>query len=321
MLTLEAYNEAGEIVKTIGTVQLSSAINGMLMKEGGNVTDIFSTSDGALSIFFPGVGSPGSTGGVSITWDGKNNSGMDVSPGIYYIKAEVTDNYGHVNTLTEEVTVLNTEQWVRISIYNEAGELVDRLQTSILPTGTIKFEPGGVLLVGGGAAPVPFKYASDGMILWDGRNSFGQIVSSGIYEIQLDVKTKSGYDTVMDTETVTVLAAQAGKVIGDVKAYPNPYYLESDNYAPMTIDWSNKTAGTVTIRIYNLAGELVWTGAGLLDSMQGMKWALSTSGGRLVASGIYVCYLHAKTAAGAEETKSIKIAVVQKYIFDNDRVN
>jgi flagellar hook assembly protein FlgD len=321
ILSVEAYNEAGEKVRTIGVIQLSSGINGMQMEEGGKITDLFNPADGSLSIIFPGIDSPGSTGGVTLDWDAKNDSGMDVSQGVYYIKAEVMDNYGHVNTLTEQITVLKTEEWARISIYNEAGEIVARLQDNVAPAEPIELESDNVILVGGGAAPAAFKYSASGTLYWDGKNSFGDLVSSGIYEIQLEVKTKNGYSTVVESKTVTVLAAQPGRILGDVKVYPNPCVFQDEPAAPVTINWTNKSKGEVTIRIYNIAGELIKTIRAGLDSLPGANWDMTSSNGKYTGSGLYVIVIHARSAAGQQETKKIKFAVIQKYIYNNDLVN
>lgn len=321
MLSVVAYNEAGEKVKSIGTVQLSSNMNGMLLEEGGSVTDLFDSSAGKLSLIFPGVASPGSTGVVTLYWDGKNDNGMDVTPGVYYIKAEVTDNYGHVNSLTEEVTVLNTEQWVRLSIYNEAGELVATLQDNTAPSGPVMLDSDEVIYVGGGAAPAAFKYSTGGTLLWDGKNSFGNLVSSGIYELQLEVKTKDGNYEMVESRTITVIAARAGAVLGDVKAYPDPYTVQAAPAAPVTINWTNKEKGQVTIYIYNIAGELIKTIRAGLDSPAGAQWDLTLSNGKYAAGGLYVIVVHARSGAGQAETKKIKFAVIQQYNFNSDLVN
>jgi flagellar hook assembly protein FlgD len=323
MLTIEAYNSAGEKVKLITHVQVSGNINNVLLLFKGNQADTFDPGVAGLTIRMPGIAAPGQLNGeVDETWDGTAGNGNTVGQGIYYIKISVTDSFGHVNTVIEEVGVLKVEQWVRLSIYNTAGELVARMQKNKVPAAPVDLDIPEVLYIGQGASNIDLKYSTDGsMFEWDGRNSQGKLVDTGIYEIVVEEKTIDGYYNLVTTRSVTIMKVNGQGVLGDVKAYPNPFVVEEDGFTPATIDWSNKTAGNVTVRIYNVAGELVRTLSAGLDAPAGIKWDLTTGTGRYVSTGLYEILIQGKNAAGEEQRKSIKFVVIQKYGFENDRVN
>ena len=65
------------------------------------------------------------------TWNGTNNGGTEVTNGKYYVKIDNIDPTGVVNTQTQAVLVARHLATLTVNIYNEAGELVRRLDQTV----------------------------------------------------------------------------------------------------------------------------------------------------------------------------------------------
>ena len=316
ILSIEAYNEAGEKVKFIVQSPISGDVGDIGMLLNGVTATAFNPDTGRIEIKFTGIQSPDQLGAgadhtISFFWNGVSDSGQQVSPGLYYIKISTTDTYGHVNTHTESVQILKLEEYVRINIYNSAGELVRRLQSSDLTNTNISLSVKDVVQVGKNSAPVNIEYAAGSIISWDGLNSQGSTVESGVYEIQVEIKTAQGF-SVMATKSVTILNAGGSGIITDEKIYPNPVILTGDTAVSfVTIKWLTASTGQATIQIYTISGELVKSiDTSIAAGMVGIQWDLKASGGGRVSNGMYIAVIHLKKVSGESEVKKIKMTVI-----------
>jgi hypothetical protein len=106
-----------------------------------------------------------------------------------------------------------------------------------------------------------------------------------------------------DTYTFTTkpTGMQDGTVVGmtldDVKVVPNPYYnysvLEPDQFE-RKIKFTNLPPTECTIRIFNIAGDLVREMVKEDEGSAEFVWDVKTNSGLYVASGIYVYYIEAE---------------------------
>jgi flagellar hook assembly protein FlgD len=319
---VEAYNEAGERVKLITSANISANINGFETYVNGEKNNVFNPNEadgkGDLYLRFPGIITPEQNAltYVEFAWDGTNESGQEINQGVYFIKVSIQDEYGHTETTIKEVQLIKTEEYTRISIYNGAGEIVSLIETP-LASGSIIDLTGldDVLYVGTGGT-VPIKYGSAGQALnWDGKNLDGQTVSNGIYEIVVEVKTATGYET-MASKTVTVLSEEGAPMLVDStgklfpKIYPNPLITNSTT-PPAVIDWFLAVPGEITVRIYNVAGELVRKLEGDLNAKP-MTWDLREQNGQAVSSGLFIIVMQAKADDGRRETAVTKFVVIRQ---------
>jgi len=320
-MVLEAYNEAGEKVNVIGKTQISSDIGNVLLQVNGVDASFFNPVDGSLIISFPGVDSIQQTGGVSFSWDGKAENGGYVSNGDYFLKVTVIDNYGHINTIIKEIKILKTEQYARLSIYNAAGELVDRIEKDGAVLGNAALEMDDVILTGEGAVPAVIKYSATDSFSWDGKNMLGMLVASGSYEAVLEVKNSDGYYKIWTSKTFTVLNVQSAPVLGGLKAYPCPRIIDDVVVQPITFDWALKQQGRIFVSVYNVAGELVRKLEGSLASPAGISWDCTASNGKMAGSGLYVAVVRAIKQDGALEVKTLKLVIINKFSSDNSVVN
>jgi flagellar hook assembly protein FlgD len=321
-LTIEAYNEAGEKVRLITSTGASSDtlnVDTMANSKSGNVFVPLDpvTGKGGLVLRFTGMWTPGQTGGAysDFAWDGYSDSGQALSQGIYYIKISVTDEFGHVNTEIKEVQLLRPEQYVRVNIYNSAGELVRRLEDPNVTGTSLNLNVEDPVYVGNGNL-TSIKLGNGSTLSWDGKNSEGMTVSTGVYEIQVEVKTANGFTTVA-TKTVSVLNGQSGSILLDPankkafpKAYPNPDVAGGSPSDIMTFAWFASAPGAITVRIYNIAGEMVRQISGDL-SLQTLTWDLRVVSGEYASTGLYVAVFDASARDGRREHAATKLSIIR----------
>lgn len=103
-----------------------------------------------------------------------------------------------------------------------------------------------------------------------------------------------------------------------VGVYPNPYYGSNTQEVSRFARFVkfNNLPNVVTVRIYNLAGQLVKT-ITKNDAEQFLKWDLLNNDNFPVASGMYIAHLTG-TVGAEEKTKILKLGIIQeKEILNN----
>ena len=111
------------------------------------------------------------------------------------------------------------------------------------------------------------------------------------------VKQVTGY--VRHFSKFAIVQASAAADLNSVKVYPNPFNFRT---APGGMTIANLTA-SATIKIYNVAGELIKTVS--YTSANGQtSWNGKNDSSSMVASGVYIMYINAP-----EGTKKLKVAV------------
>jgi flagellar hook assembly protein FlgD len=264
-----------------------------------------------MHFIFPGITTPGHAGVsfTDFTWNGSNDGGQPVDNGIFYIKISVKDAYGHTDTTIKDVTVIRTDEYVRLNIYNEAGELVKRIEEPGISDSKISLDVKDIIVVNNTTEKVNINYGP-ASIAWDGTNAEGKMVSSGIYEIQIQAKTASGITTDA-SKTVTIINDSSKDALGAVKVYPNPCVIDNEGNGTMKFEWSSVGFGKVAIRIYNIYGELV----ARLDANRTehyVIWHANSSSGSHITSGVYICVIEGVKDTGEREVKKLKAVLVRK---------
>ena len=270
-----------------------------------------------LQISLPGVGSP-QQDNVSFYWDATNNQGQQVSNGVYYIKVEEKDPYGHVKTITREITALQTGNFTELKVFNSAGELVRLIRDY---TGQWSGErliidvPDVIQMKNIDDSGINVRYGEkEGLsIFWDGKNSAGRRVTSGSYEIQITVNYNGLF---YNSAKTVVLLDEQEKIIESIAVSPNPFRGDTgsvrftwqlENTALLTE--SGKT-GRVKIRVYNIAGENVQ----ILEAPLEKGFALWEIGGirrgYKTASGIYIYVIEAVNNRGHFDRETGKMAIM-----------
>ncbi len=95
-----------------------------------------------------------------------------------------------------------------------------------------------------------------------------------------------------------------------INVFPNPYYGVNPNEINKYQRYVtfNHLPSEATLRIFNLAGQLVKT-VNKNDSSQYAKWSLTNENGLPVASGVYIVYVDMPKIG---KTKILKVAVIQE---------
>ncbi len=322
VITIGVYNSAGELVRTVAHTRTSAIAMEMKLVSNNTETEIV-TSYYPLTIILPGVETPDSIGlgSTSFDWNTVTDGLQGIGNGIYYLKLEQKDEYGHINVLIEEIQVLRHEQYVELRVFNSAGELVRTIREqkpAKLSNVALKVicnnKAGEVVGINkDGTSQITVKYGEDtsDFIVWDGKNAAGMTVSSGTYEMQVIIVTPDGR-SIQSSKSVIILN-EGNNYLEEVKAYPNPYVGKSRSF--ITIAWKGKDNkipyGDAVISIYNAAGELI---ARLTEdaSKLSVKWNMKTAGGDNVSQGYYICVVELKNNEGYLDRKWIKIAVKDK---------
>lgn len=316
ILKIEAYNSAGEIVKLIAKSLISEQFkdNGVVMTENGQATGTFDPTAGLLNIKFPGIQSPGQEGGdltSEFNWDGTNNYNQVIKAGTYYIKYSYVDEYDHEVSVIKEIQVLYKDKYLRISIYNSAGEVIRRMNAPTVPDKLQELGMMDTVAVGKGAGLISIEYAAGVSMDWDGKNSQGRLVDSGIYEVRVELNSGTGFETT-SAKTITVLRLDAKDIITGVKAYPNPVYVVNGLVKPIKITWVPNGAGKARIDIYNQTAELVARIEAPLTPGMAL-WDLANSSSEKVSSGLYIIIIHAQKDSGETEIVTTKVSVIRKF--------
>ena len=170
-----------------------------------------------------------------------------------------------------------------------------------------------------GSNVIAIKYSdSSGDVLdWDGRSSDGRVVTNGTYEIQITEKNNL-IGTLTASKTVVVLGLTK-TFLGNISIVPNPYTNEYGGGIDIRWDfglgaWSEDPAGgvdgAVTIRILNVAGEMVRIMTGSLHQGD-MLWDTKAAGGAEVSNGVYIVIVDGRSRTGYSERKIQKLAITR----------
>jgi hypothetical protein len=321
------YNSAGEVVKTIARVGANSQMTSAELTIGGVITTNMVSGEGTFNLYLAGVETKDTqgSGGTNFSWSGDNDQSQFIGPGAYYLKVEETDPYGHVVTITKDISVIDGREYVELNIYNAAGELIRKQRQYGLNYSGYALNidvPDLISIDPAGNNSISIKYtgnASD-VLAWDGRTGAGMTVSNGIYEIQIIVKDDIR-GMVSASKTVTVLGA-AKAFLGKLSIVPNPLtQSDFDSLGGVEIRWDFgapawqpnyplAVPGTVRIMILDAAGGLVRELTGNLAAGT-INWDTKTPSGRPVAGGVYIVVVEARSASGYLERKMQKIAIIR----------
>jgi hypothetical protein len=315
MLSIGVYNEAGELVKTVADTPTEEMLGNIeyLINSQQNTSGSM-TTDSPLEILLQNIQTPGTPVGQMDTpfyWNCTTDANQQVSSGVYYIKFQQTDGYGHTNVVIKEIDVLNTNQYADIEIYNSAGERVRTMMIyKDVSTTQLTLKVKDIIPIDSTGNTVAITYGTGltDYVDWNGLNDQGSLVQSGTYEVQVDLVTNQGKTTVA-SKTVVVLT-QTSKFSGNVEIWPNPYVGGKGIPKQLKFVWvPGTTTGNMSVSIYNIAGELVRQWSVDLQSAS-IVWDLKAADDvSSVASGLYVVIYQIKDSMGNQTVKILKMTL------------
>jgi len=303
-VSVNIYNSAGEVIKTIPLQQFSTAINNIVLSTTNTITTLTGPGN-SIQILYNGY--------VIGIWNGTNNANQPVSNGSYRVQVDNISTSGTVTSVSQTAIVNRSLSSVEVDIYNGAGEIVRKLYNVvdnstdsnmtnvILSTQLLRPNPSNIpssptasqlqILVQDTISPVT--------LTWDGTDNSGTYVTPGQYEIQVHWTNGSGTTTDI-TRTIMVLPAPG--VSGIVAAIPN--VLGGKNGTTTTFNAGGVlNASSLKVKIYTLAGELVQS------FVSGTTTATWNASG--IASGIYIANVEIDNAnGGVVNQQRLKILVI-----------
>ncbi len=244
------YNSAGELVKEISVQELSQEIKNFSLL----ATPVITSLKGQVYV---------EVGGQQIaTWDGSNQAGDPVSNGGYYVQVTNIDPYGVVNNVSQIVTVSRSIAKVEVDVYNAAGEVVKHLYAYAddpgnLPLGNVDLsattlQPTASTALNG-TNRVTMSFPTGLVLSWDGKSDSGQIVTNGMYEMEVHWTDGSGGEEVI---TKGVMVNRGGNPVVDGVVFAGPNIL-TGGATTTTVQLNSTGSYTLTSSVYDVAGELV----------------------------------------------------------------
>ena len=324
LITIGVYNEAGELVRTIARSATSGPMGQILLSTGATVNidpskpNIDSmTSESPLNIYMPGINTPENPAGTGtlFNWNSITDANQTAGSGIYYIKFEQLDQYGHTNVVIKEISMMSVQQYVEVSIFNSAGELVRTIRDyKDVSNTSISLKVGnnntGMVVIEKGSNNINITYGTGltDYVSWNGLNDQGIAVSSGNYEVQVNLVTNEGKQTVA-SKTIIVLSENS-KYMGDVGIWPNPYVAKASVTKQVKFVWNPGTEdGWMNVTVYTIAGEKVRSFNAALQSGS-LTWDLKTNDNSLVGNGYYVVVYESQNTSGRLDRKTLKMAIL-----------
>jgi uncharacterized repeat protein (TIGR01451 family) len=288
-ISINIYNEAGEVVKTIKVTQYSQPINSISLQSSNLITTLQGPGS-TIEIFYAGT--------LIGTWDGSANNGNPVTNGNYEIKVDSVSPVGVVTSVSQQATVDRRLSNVTATIYNSVGEVIRTLYNVVADTNDVQMTSVNlstqVMNLGastnGNVSNLNIFVATSGTpvtLIWDGTNNLGTLVTPGTYEIQLRWDNGQGTTTNI-TRSVVVMGSG---VSGEIVAEPN-VLICGQTMVTVFNAMGVSGASTLTVRIYTIAGEWVAT----IPGTAGTATAPWNASG--LASGVYIAAAEARDVNG-----------------------
>ncbi len=199
---IAVYNEAGELVDTILTEQLSQPLENIVLESSSAITSL-NGANNAVTIYY------GSTP-VGV-WNGMTSGGTPATNGSYFIKVDNIGATGVDVSTTQQVTVSRTLYTSTILIYNEAGEVVKHLYAysdDPGPAGVGSVQLSATVIRPGSSGPgtpsdLTISLSNGTTVVWDGTTDSGSYTQSGQYLVEVHTTDgKGGEETVVKEVSV-----------------------------------------------------------------------------------------------------------------------
>lgn len=309
---VNVYNSAGEVVKSILIEAFTEPVSSITLSTTNTITTLNGPGS-SIEILFDGY--------LIGTWDGTNNSGLPVTNGSYSIHVDNMGASGVVTSVSQNAVVNRSLANIRAGVYNSAGEEVRNLYYMVndplgasmtnvtLSTNVIK---PGISNISSAAASISGTEINVAQIYiqtsgtpvtlsWDATSNQGNVVSPGVYTIEVHWDDGSGQTSDISRELI-VLPGYG--ISGNAVARPN--VLNSANGMTTTFDARGvQNAYSIRVQVYTLAGQLIQT----LTSPSGDPEVPWNAGG--MASGIYIAVVEVdNTDGGVVNRQRLKVLLI-----------
>ncbi|HEX3032732.1 MAG TPA: S8 family serine peptidase, partial [Bacillota bacterium] len=178
-----------------------------LAEKGLVTTKMYNSANSLVATLASGVAK--NSGANTITWNGKNASGVLVADGQYTCTIEVADSAGNISQANLVFTVDGTGpsitgQAVGLPVFNPPSDIIDNIQFSVNETAQISVTVLSGTTVVRTLTTKVMEASGAKAVPWDGRNNAGVLVDNGSYIFKLEAADLAGNQAVPVTGTVTV---------------------------------------------------------------------------------------------------------------------
>lgn len=137
-------------------------------------------------------------------------------------------------------------------------------------------------------------------LIWDGKSDSGAVVTNGHYEVEVKYTDGKGGQEVI---TKGILVESSNQSLADGKVYAKPNLL-TKGVTKTKITVNSGQPYILFVRLYDVAGELLWTSKPATGSVE-----LDLSG---LSSGLYFAVTDLMTAQGGIVNKQVTKIVFQQ---------
>ncbi|MBL0385938.1 Ig-like domain repeat protein [Tumebacillus sp. ITR2] len=247
-------------------------------------------------------------GTKSVTWNGKNDSGVLVDDGLYTYKINATDSYG--NQATEVTGTITTDKTAPTVSSLNVGDAFAPGQ-STLPISYELSENAKVTTTVSNAAGTVVrtlessvaKQAGLNSLAWDGKNTSGVLVPDGTYTVKVNATDAVGFTSPVTSGTTKT--ETGAPVLTAVKDSTDPFKVTGTSTS--TISYTISEDSNVSVKIYGADGRLVRTLVnGLVTyGAKSVTWNGKSEAGDLVVDGTYTYKINATDLTGKAGVEAI----------------
>jgi flagellar hook assembly protein FlgD len=295
LVNVQIFNSAGELVRSLyqgpaAAEPQSLSLSETLIEEGVNSATL---SLGASSLPQP-------------SWNGQNSAGQYVAGGAYYFKVDVTNAFGQVSSLVQDVQVIQAQLRNTLQVYNNAGEVVGMVSLTPLAQVATSYTLKSAVLAfgnGGGSSLQGTLTLANGAtqgFTWNGESLSGSPLAPGTYSMQLVAGNAGG--SVVQSKSITIVSAPDAP-IPDPVVCPNP--ATASEGGRLGVVYSASQIRDAEATLYDLAGERASSAQDAAGS--GTLW-LDVS---RRSSGVYWVVLRGRRLDGDPYVKAVKAALVR----------
>jgi uncharacterized repeat protein (TIGR01451 family) len=296
-VSIDVFNSAGEIIKTLPIAQYSQAIENVTL----STSNVINSLESKINIIYDGQ--------IIGTWDGTTNEGLPAGNGQYYIKIDNVDLAGNVTTVTQPAVVNRPIAQLSIAVFNSAGEkvrnIVETVADSLVLPNQVQLSSQVITpsYQGGTNSTVTLTLSSGATYIWDGRDDAGNIVGNGQYYFEIQSTNGQGGSSVF-TQSVVVLHGGLNIIGNKIVMWPNPTNPDRFGHFVNFQGDSNMNL-TLSVKVYTIAGELAQVP---FTAVPGTSSGTADISG--LASGLYIVDIVASNASGATQRQISKLAVL-----------
>jgi hypothetical protein len=203
-------------------------------------------------------------------------------------------------TWSAALSVIRTETFATVQVFNSAGELVWSQKYPLTSTAQLALDSRELLPSSSGSGlKITYGSGSSDFVFWNGLNSQGQAVASGVYMVEV-TQDSSGSAKKIFTLSVTVLQL-SDNVFDAIVPNMNPVPVGVNQ---ITLTLTGASPGTQSVGgVYSLAGERV----GDLSGSTTLVWTIPSS----LASGVYLIRVEATNNLGHRRAVVVKLALLR----------